>query len=338
MRLTNYLLYFILFAVLSISSCRTQEKDHSDNRIDLIIDTDANNELDDQHALAYAFCNSESFNLIGVTVNSTRAGGNIEEHYKEAVRIAHLCKAWGRVPIKKGAEGRYSEIAPNISKDNFDGKEAVDFIIERSGGFSSENKLCIVAIGKLSNIALAIEKDSTIIDRVKLIWLGSNYPDPGEYNLENDTTALNPVFQSGMETEIALVAYGRGDGTDAVKIPIKEVERIMPGLGPHIADSIEGRNGGYFHSFGDYAVNLWQNMKLYGESQSRSLFDLAAVVIVKKPGYSDKKLIPAPFWKDGGWDLDYETKNQTVLYHNFKKDSILNEFFESLENCQTLSN
>ena len=41
-------------------------------RIAVIVDTDANNELDDQHALAYVLLNGDTFKVEGVTVNATR--------------------------------------------------------------------------------------------------------------------------------------------------------------------------------------------------------------------------------------------------------------------------
>ena len=46
-------------------------------RIPVIVDTDANNELDDQHALAYVLLNGDTFDVEGVTVNATRGGGDI---------------------------------------------------------------------------------------------------------------------------------------------------------------------------------------------------------------------------------------------------------------------
>ena len=44
----------------------------------MIIDSDANNELDDQHAIAYALFNGDVFNVIGITVNDTRNGNGID--------------------------------------------------------------------------------------------------------------------------------------------------------------------------------------------------------------------------------------------------------------------
>ena len=43
----------------------------SDERIRVIFDTDANNELDDQHALAYLLFSGNAFAVEGITVNST---------------------------------------------------------------------------------------------------------------------------------------------------------------------------------------------------------------------------------------------------------------------------
>ena len=52
-------------------------------RIPILFDTDANNELDDQFALAYLLLNGETFDVRGTTVNATFNGGGIREHYNE---------------------------------------------------------------------------------------------------------------------------------------------------------------------------------------------------------------------------------------------------------------
>ena len=98
----------------------------------VIFDTDANNELDDQHALIYLLLNGKDFIVPGVTVNATRNGGDIQGHYDEAERILKLAKLDGTVPLYKGANGNFEEIKNNLGKANFDGHEAVDFIIEEA--------------------------------------------------------------------------------------------------------------------------------------------------------------------------------------------------------------
>jgi hypothetical protein len=55
----------LLFSLLIISACNTFGKrdTNKSTKIRLIIDTDANNELDDQHALAYALYNRDIFDI-----------------------------------------------------------------------------------------------------------------------------------------------------------------------------------------------------------------------------------------------------------------------------------
>ena len=319
----------LLVLLISCNNTAVTEKLVEDVRIPIIIDTDANNELDDQHALAYAFCNADIFNIVGITVNNTRAGDGIEGHYQEALRVAKLCRADSVIPIFKGAEANYGEIKDKLNEVEYDGKDAVDFIIQEAHEYR-EGKLLLIPIGKLTNIALAISKDPSIIDKVKVIWLGSNYPDPGEYNLENDTSAVNPVLRSGVEFEMVLVAYGRMDGTAALSVPIAEIEERMPGLGPKITMPVEGRNGGLFHNFGDYAINLWQNMDLYGELEERALYDLAALAIVKNPDWSTSEWIESPVLKNALWELDSSQNHRIKLHRNFNKEAILEDFYTSL--------
>jgi len=79
-QLNSILLPFALI----ILSCNSENKKKSDNnekkpeKIQMIIDSDANNELDDQHAIAYALFNGDVFNVIGITVNDTRNGNGID--------------------------------------------------------------------------------------------------------------------------------------------------------------------------------------------------------------------------------------------------------------------
>ena len=55
--------------------------------IRVLLDTDANNEIDDQHAIAYMLLSGDAFVVEGLTVNRTDNGGDIEEQAKEAERV-----------------------------------------------------------------------------------------------------------------------------------------------------------------------------------------------------------------------------------------------------------
>ncbi|HTU99485.1 MAG TPA: nucleoside hydrolase, partial [Luteitalea sp.] len=147
-------------------------------KIRVLVDTDANNELDDQHALAYALFNGDVFDVEGITVNTTRGGGNIDAQVAEARRVLTLCTLENTV-LKPGANGSFTQIRPHLGEATFDGADAVNFIIERAHA-AAESKLVLLPIGKLTNVALALVKDPSIASKVRIVWLGSNYPEKGE--------------------------------------------------------------------------------------------------------------------------------------------------------------
>lgn len=93
----------------------------SPDKIRVIFDTDANNELDDQHALAYLLMNGDIFDLLGVTVNATFNGGDIEGHYQEAERILQLSNRKDSIPLLRGADKGFAEISEGFDPDAFDG-------------------------------------------------------------------------------------------------------------------------------------------------------------------------------------------------------------------------
>src|SRR5438105_1357830 len=56
----------------------------------VLLDTDANNEVDDQHAIAYMLFSGDVFDVEGISVNRTRGGGDVEMQAKEAERVVKL--------------------------------------------------------------------------------------------------------------------------------------------------------------------------------------------------------------------------------------------------------
>ena len=198
----------------------------------VLIDTDANNELDDQHAMAYACFSEGALDVVGVTVNNTPNGDGIQGQYDEAYRILHLCDALDAVPLYKGADGNFEDIRGNIQDAEFDGSEAVDFIIEQAKR-ERDQPLVLIPIGKLTNIALALAKAPEIQERVRVVWLGSNYPAAGEYNLAADPASVNFVLASEVPFEMVTVRYTEITGSTYVRVSTDEIEQRMPGLGPY---------------------------------------------------------------------------------------------------------
>jgi inosine-uridine nucleoside N-ribohydrolase len=318
-----------MFAV----GCKTNRpifSEQSTSKIDVIFDTDANNELDDQHALAYLLFSGNEFSVRGVTVNATYNGGNIDEQYVEAERVLKLSNLYGKIPLLKGANGSFMDITGKVGSGTFDGAEAVNFIINEARS-SKTGRLVLIAVGKLTNIALALQKDPSIASKVRIVWLGSNYPEPGEYNQDNDTASLNYVLNVNVPFEMVTVRYGKPSGTDAVRVTQQEVSQHMPGRGPKVSAPVTGRHKEAFTTFGDYSVNLFQHIQYHGNPPARALFDMAAVAVVKNPAWAATQEIPAPLLVDNKWVSRPTNQRKIIVWENFKRDEILADFYQTMD-------
>ncbi len=330
MKQIAYLLLLVVSIILI--NCQPKEKAPATKKMRVIFDTDTNNELDDQHALAYLLFNQSVFKIEGITINTTSSGGNMDLQYAEARRVLQLCDA-DTLPVLRGADRSFQDILPSIDSSGYEAKDAVDVIIEEAHKPADE-KLIVLAVGKLSNIALAVAKDPSIAEHIRLVWLGSNYPEPGEHNQNNDTIAMNYLLNHNIDFEMVTVRYGKPSGTDAVTITKDEINQVMPGLGPHITKPIIGRHGGEFTCFGDYSVNLFEHYTMHSDSKSRPLFDMAAVAIVKNPTWANVDEHPAPLFTNGAWVERPGNPHKIKVWENFKKAEIIGDFIKSFPNSK----
>ena len=171
-------------------------------KVNVILDTDTYNECDDQFALAYLLKNQEKFNIEAITVApyshqsrnvSVREGQELS--YNEILKI---CK-WLNFNINnKVFKGSMEYVQNGYDETN----DAVNKIIEIA---SKNKKTYILAIGAITNIALAIKKEHKIIDKIEVIWLGGNavgYKDNLECNFRQDVEAVKIVLESQVKLTI----------------------------------------------------------------------------------------------------------------------------------------
>jgi len=330
----NLLFCLSLFIILTACTGNDEDTQQDDtleppSLMPVIFDTDANNELDDQHALAYLLFSEKVFDVRGITVNATFNGGDIEQQYDEAERVMKLCMVDGKIPLFNGSNDDFESIRGSIYDSIYDGSDAVEFIITESR-MPRDQKLILLPVGKLTNIALALLKAPDIADMVRVVWLGSNYPDPGEYNLINDIPAMNYILETDVPFEMVMVRYGKSTGSDAVRVTREEMEQRMPGLGPN-SMTVTGRHGGSFNNFGDYSVDLFRHATMHGTPPSRALFDMVSVAVVKKPSWGTKKEIPAPIMRDSSWVDQPNNPRKISIWENFNKQAILDDFFGQMK-------
>lgn len=339
MKTVYSLLYSFIVCSIIISCKATNQPDsvndllqtnENSDRIPVIFDTDANNELDDQHALAYLLFNTKTFDIRGVTTNATFNGGDIQGHMSEAQRVMDLCQADTTIPLLAGANSDFEEIRAQTKNPNYDGKEAISFIIKEARK-ARDQKLVLLPVGKLTNIALALYLAPDIKDKVRIVWLGSNYPDPGEYNLINDVPSMTYILEQDVPFEMVVCRYGKASGSDAVRVTPLDVITNLKGQGP-IVQAVEGRHKGSFTTFGDYAVNLFEHVDLHGNPPARALFDMVAVAILKNESWGERVVIPAPAMVDKNWKNQDSNDRSIIIWENFDKKSILQDFYDAVKN------
>ena len=329
----------MLFLAANLTSCnQAAPETEEENRFrhHVIIDADANNEVDDQHAMAYLFFSGDDFAVEGVTVNATSTPdgfstiSQVSDHYDEARRVMQLCGVWNSIPLYTGAQGSFEEIEDHIHEPEFDGHEAVDFIIEQALKDRGQ-ELILLPIGKLTNIALALKKEPAIAENVRIVWLGSNYPGSGEHNKVWCVGSMNYILDQDVPFEMVTVRYGDPSGTDAVKVTQAQILHRMPGKGPRIAEPVTGRHGGEFDNWGDYSANLFDMYGMYGSPPSRALFDQAAVAIVKNPDWAESYEHPAPVFTDGEWVERPDNPRKIIIWEWFDIYAIINDFFVTMD-------
>lgn len=245
----------------------------ADEKIRLIIDSDAANEIDDLYAISLALMSPDRFDIAGFNAThfaaSESAGPDCILRSYEAIQT--LQKLAGTdYPIKLGAHPmQYSGIAQ-------DG-EAVDFIIDEAHKASEDNPLWVLALGAATNPASAILKDPSIIPNIRYIFHARNehnWPDrTDQYNVVGDVPAAAALLRSG----VPLVWFDTG--THVTRSYTETAERIAP----------LGKLGKYLHDYRDRSESF--------KSSDKGFFDLADVAWMIQPEICDTEIVDVPSLK-----------------------------------------
>lgn len=167
--------------------------------IDVVIDTDAYNEIDDQFAVAYLLRSKEKLNTVAMYAapffneNSSDPADGMEKSYNEILKLLELADE--KADVFKGSD-KYldDEKTPVIS-------DAAQDLAERANRYSPENPLYIISIGAITNIASAILINPKVAENTVVVWLGGHarhYHDTREFNMYQDIAASRVVMSCGV--------------------------------------------------------------------------------------------------------------------------------------------
>jgi hypothetical protein len=144
---------------------------------------------------------------------------------------------------------------------------------------------------------------------------------------------MNYILNTDVPFEMVTVRYGESSGTAAVKAKRQNIYIRMPGMGPVVDEAVTGRHGGTFTCFGDYSVDLFRHITELEDGCFRSLFDMAAVAIVKDPSWAEASEIPSPHYVDNNWVEQAENSRMITIWENFNAHAIMTDFYSTLEDA-----
>ena len=237
----------------------------------ILIDCDPG--IDDAVALLLAFAHQDALKILGITT----VGGNVPLARVTANALA-ICDLAGQhhIPVHPGcgrplvkqhlftAEHVHgltglgdAQIAP--SKRDPEAMHGVPFLIRALK--AHPEKVTLIALGPLTNIAMALVKDPSIKEHIEelvfmggAIYEGNVNSGQAEFNIFNDPHAAHVVFTSGLKitmvgletTSFAQLTPERAQELLALESPLAQVvfDMVKP---MHAADSSLGKKGSVLH-------------------------------------------------------------------------------------------
>ena len=167
--------------------------------VDVVLDTDAYNEIDDQFAIAYLLSCKEKLNTKAIYAapffndHSASAGDGMEQSYNEILKLLDFMGE--KADVFRGSNAfLIDEKTPVIS-------DAARDLANRAKNYSPENPLYVIAIGAITNVASAILLNPEIAENCVVVWLGGHafhYPHTREFNMMQDVAAARVVMGSGV--------------------------------------------------------------------------------------------------------------------------------------------
>ena len=169
-------------------------------KIDVVLDTDAYNEIDDQFAIAYLLRSKEKLNTVAMyaapfhNANSNGPADGMEKSYLELQKILKLAGE-SDVPTFRGSLTYLPDEKTPVLSD------AARDLAERANSYSPDRPLYVVAIGAITNVASAILLNPAVKENTVVVWLGGHgleYGDCREFNLFQDVAAARVVMGCGV--------------------------------------------------------------------------------------------------------------------------------------------
>ena len=270
-----------------------QYKKEENNKVNIILDTDTYNECDDQFALAYLLKSQDKFNIEAITVapyhhdNNISIQEGIDKSYNEIIKI---CNWLNFNTTNKVYKGSTDYITEGYDETNL----AVEKIIEIA---LKNKKTYIMAIGAITNIALAIKKEPKILEKIEIIWLGGNsllQDNNFEFNFRQDIEAVKVVFESKVKLTI---------------IPCKNVASNLVTSVWELNNYLNDKN-----ELCNYLIDRFYNDGCHGIQERRVIWDIAVIAyMINKEWFTSKEISCPNINNDTSYELTTDNHKITMV-------------------------
>ena len=281
--------------------------------VDMVLDTDAYNEIDDQFAISYALHATEKLNVLALYAapffnnRSSSPADGMERSYQEILKLLRLSKL--ECPVYRGSDRYLPDEQTPVASD------AAKHLTELAMRYSPEKPLYVVAIGAITNVASALLMKPEIADNIVVVWLGGNaleWHDNIEFNIRQDVASARVVFASG---------------APLVMLPCRGVVSAFTSTERVVTYWLKGKN-----DLCDYLVQHTveaANEYAKGRVWSRVIWDVTTVGWLLNDGrrFMLDKLIPTPIPEyDHHYAQDPRRPLCRYVYH-INRDALMGDLF-----------
>ena len=294
-------------------------------RIRVVIDTDAANEIDDQFALAYAVLRRDRLDVEAVYaapfqrfVGAAKHGRDPADPWSAATPGQGMVQSHAEILQVLEALGEH-ELAGCVRRgsnrwlatpDTPVPSPAADDLVHRAR--SGPGLLYVATLGAPTNVTSALLTAPDLIEHIVVVWLGGNgtWWTPGaEYNVYQDMHASRVLLDSG----VPLVHVPCYQVTEKLMTTHEEVERRVRGRG----------------WIGDYLADLYAGFN-HHSARMKQLWDLGPVAWLVQPAWCPSALVASPVLHDDlTWGHD-PARHLIREVRDIDADAVLNDVFTAL--------
>lgn len=293
-------------------------------QIDVVLDTDAYNEIDDLYALAYMIRSSDRLNVKGImaapfyspaSMGRTRQNSSAKEGMEQSyLAIQELLSVMEETELKdhvfKGAERKLPDEQTPVDCP------AAREIIRLAREHTPENPLYVVEIAVLTDIASALLIAPDIIDKIVVVWLGGHgkeWQSCKDFNAVQDIAAARVVFGCG----VAVVQLPCNGVVSEFRISRVELEYYMRGKS----------------KLSDYLLDVsfaFMEQREKKKDWSKPLWDVTAVAWLLDEKFMEDRYEHSPVFEyDNCYGVDLRRHFIKYVYH-INRDILFEDMFAKL--------